>query len=101
MDDSEARGLLDLLAAAGGDGGGTAATRETASAITLKAQSLAEHLLTRRHYVDGGTYDPRFLLFEFTHNMILRKAQVPSSVRVETYRCRHCRRRHCSILRCH
>ena len=71
---------------------------EAASALTLKARTLAEGLLVRRHYVQsslsggaqnvGGvrlrspsrtserTYDPRFLLFEFTHNLLLREAQV-------------------------
>merc|ERR1719502_662217 len=47
-------------------------------------------MMTRRHYVDaqsdplpgecgegmGLVYDPRYLLFEFTHNIVLRKAQV-------------------------
>jgi hypothetical protein len=96
---SEARGLLKLLNASG-----TAATAssEAVSALTLKSATLAEQLLAQRHYVDtlythrsrsGSTeptsadvlrgdgvaamhYDPRFLLFEFTHNILLRKAQV-------------------------
>ena len=162
----EAHGLLKLLAPAtgadgtdDGDGGDAGAKRRAeaddglhgfwpseaaqlaaASAITLKAQSLAEQLLTKRHYVHTGgpelsptglgdgagssgsdasfeeiernealgsggssaslcllssegtselaedhasnhaqrrlVYDPRFLLFEFTHNLVLRRAQV-------------------------
>ena len=67
------------------------------SALKLKGQTLAEQLLVARHYVAprdapaaagtpngdaadpsalGLVYDPRFLLFEFTHNIVLRKAQV-------------------------
>jgi hypothetical protein len=51
---------------------------EAASELNLKARTLAEGLLTRRHYVNeaDGSFDPRFLLFEFTHNIILRKPQV-------------------------
>ena len=50
---------------------------QAASAITLKAQTFAEQLLTGRHYVGTDrAYDPRFLLFEFTHNLVLREAQV-------------------------
>ena len=50
---------------------------EAASAITLKAQTFAEQLLTGRHYVGTDrAYDPRFLLFEFTHNILLRQTQV-------------------------
>ena len=76
---SEAHGLLKLLCPRDGSFGETEAERNNAaSALTLKAQSLAEQMLTRRHYVDAitNTYDPRFLLFEFTHNLVLRKAQV-------------------------
>ena len=80
---SEAMGLLKLLDRRGGGTGGKGARRDAASAITLKAQSLAEQMLTRRHYVSTGggggggvAYDPRFLIFEFTHNLVLRKAQV-------------------------
>ena len=116
---SEARGLLKLLhrAASGpGEGASEAMLDETASALALKQQTLAEQLLARRQYVaerpagggggdedgDGGEddggggaaasaavqaggggggglrlwYDPRFLLFEFVHNLVLREAQV-------------------------
>ena len=84
---SEARGLLRLLErdmSSVTEG----AAADMASAILLKSQTLAEQLLARRHYMtpaaapvagDGGlalAYDPRFLLFEFTHNIVLRKAQV-------------------------
>ena len=103
---SEARGLLGLLrraapppgggAPAGGDWpAGAAEVRreaqleESTSALALKQQTLAEHLLARRQYVSGEGraepseggglglhYDPRFLLFEFVHNIVLRPAQV-------------------------
>eukprot|EP00964_Phaeocystis_antarctica_P047478 scaffold27456_cov45-Phaeocystis_antarctica.AAC.1 len=114
---SEARGLLKLLhrAASGPEGASEAMLDETASALALKQQTLAEQLLARRQYVaerpagggggdedgDGGEddggggaaavaaiqagggdggglrlwYDPRFLLFEFVHNLVLREAQ--------------------------
>ena len=75
---SEARGLLKLLQPKSGSYGDDAGKRQAAaSAIALKAQTLAELILTERHFVDeSGAYDPRFLLFEFTHNLVLRKAQV-------------------------
>lgn len=56
--------------------------------LRLKAGSLAEGLATRRHYVHAGLdvspqgdsggaeYDPRFLFFEFSCNIVLREAQV-------------------------
>ncbi len=53
------------------------------NAVSLKSSSLAELLATRRGYTSvdktGGmkaSYDPRFLLFEFTSNIILRDAQI-------------------------
>lgn len=69
--------------------------------LSLKASALAEQLGTQRHYMveqrtDQGAdvgkqlavhpyylllglalvYDPRFLVFEFSSNIVLRKAQV-------------------------
>jgi hypothetical protein len=49
--------------------------------LSLKTISLAELLATRRGYMkieaDGSaTYDPRFLLFEFTMNINLRDSQI-------------------------
>eukprot|EP00965_Chrysotila_dentata_P207271 6184009-Pleurochrysis_carterae.AAC.5 len=47
-----------------------------------------ERLHTRPRSVagaDGGgeyVFDPRFLIFEFTHNMLLREAQVRSLTRI-------------------
>ena len=87
---SEARGLAALLRSAPAPGASAAALEAAAAAVALKSQALAENLLARRHYVDedaaaassapaGGLglyYDPRFLLFEFVHNIVLREAQV-------------------------
>lgn len=85
---SEARGLLRLLQPPGTRAkGGDDVLGDQASRITLKSQALAEQLLARRQFVvpsevpsdSGGlqlTYDPRFLLFEFTHNIVLRGTQV-------------------------
>jgi hypothetical protein len=77
---SEARGLLKLLCPPGGKYPSDPEARRIAiSAITLKAQTLAELVLTERKYVDVGgesRFDPRFLLFEFTHNIVLRGAQI-------------------------
>ena len=49
--------------------------------LALKSVSLAELLATRRGYIkieaDGSaSYDPRFLLFEFTMNINLRDSQI-------------------------
>ena len=68
--------------------------QDLSSALVLMDESLSRNLNTRRHYVNqtsetfaGGeekrlrqgvemTYDPRFLLFEFTWSLLLRKSQV-------------------------
>jgi hypothetical protein len=49
--------------------------------VAHKAGTLANLLSTKRHYMQKTeglryTYDPRFLLFEFTWNMVLRKGQI-------------------------
>lgn len=52
--------------------------------VTLRSSALAEQLSARRHYVHPGTaengaifhFDPRFLVFEFVHNILLRAPQV-------------------------
>jgi hypothetical protein len=48
--------------------------------VAHKAGTLANLLSTKRHYMQTTegryTYDPRFLLFEFTWNMVLRKGQI-------------------------
>jgi hypothetical protein len=44
--------------------------------LVLQAGSLASQLTAERHYVGkDGKYDPRFLVFEFTHSILLRKSQ--------------------------
>jgi len=68
--------------------------QDLASALALMDESLSRNLNTQRHYIEkhstpfeGGeekrlrqrgdlTYDPRFLLFEFTWSILLRKSQV-------------------------
>ena len=85
---SEARGLAKLLSKPP-KADTEAARRDMLSALTLKSQTLAEQLLARRQYVMatetpssagpagiGLQYDPRYLLFEFTHNIVLRGTQV-------------------------
>ena len=44
--------------------------------IKHAARALAELLVQKRHYIHEGTFDPRFLLFEFMFNIRLRKRQV-------------------------
>jgi superfamily II DNA or RNA helicase len=57
------------------------------TSLALKASSLAELLCTRRGYTSdsksnsggdfmGIDYDPRFLVFEFTSNIMLRISQI-------------------------
>jgi hypothetical protein len=57
--------------------------RPSVNAVVLKSNALAELLCTKRGYTellkekaDAVSYDPRFLLFEFTSNIILRDAQI-------------------------
>ena len=68
--------------------------QELRSALSLMDESLSNNLNTKRHYIfenpvafEGGeekrlrqhvelVYDPRFLLFEFTWSILLRKSQV-------------------------
>jgi len=51
-------------------------------AIELSSDALAKQLCTKRHYITkssnsgGFVYDPRFLVFEFMHDIVLRKSQV-------------------------
>lgn len=50
--------------------------------LVIKADKLAEELANRRRYITIDTtrnimsFDPRFLVFEFTYNLILRESQV-------------------------
>jgi hypothetical protein len=93
---SEARGLLKLLETAAHESSAAltaGATEQLISALMLKSATLADQLLARRYYVEASSppsaadgalssegmrlqYDPRFLLFEFTHNILLRQTQV-------------------------
>ena len=56
--------------------------QNTIQGIAIKADKLAEELANSRHYitVDANRgimyFDPRFLVFEFTYNLILRESQV-------------------------
>jgi len=76
---SRTRGLVvQLLALLQGAarGGGSGDVEATVMAVKLKAQAVAQSLCTRRAYVDGVSYDPRLLVFEFNCNLILRASQV-------------------------
>jgi hypothetical protein len=59
-----------------------AADRNIVQDIVIKADKLAEELANRRHYISVDAakgvmhFDPRFLVFEFTYNMLLRESQV-------------------------
>ena len=50
--------------------------------ILIKAEKLAQQLVMKRYYVkpdDAATkivFDPRFLVFEFTYNLMLRQSQI-------------------------
>jgi hypothetical protein len=45
-------------------------------ALGQASEALTGWLLTKRAYTQGDTFDPRFLAFEFTRNIILRPNQV-------------------------
>jgi hypothetical protein len=89
---SHARSLISLLrkmrgkATNNGKGPGEHA-KELLTGITQTSELLARELTTGRHYVDATTsddsstslsfvYDPRYLVFEFTWTIVLRKQQV-------------------------
>ena len=76
---SDARDLLHLLYQVQHPSPSTTASALTAGLIQ-KGEMLARNLVTARHYIDqrddGLVYDPRFLVFEFTWNLCLRKMQV-------------------------
>lgn len=46
--------------------------------VRVKSTALAESLLARRHYMAAadGSFDPRLLLFEFVHCILLREPQI-------------------------
>ena len=68
--------LLLQPAARGGGGGQELELEGLVTAVRLKAEAVAGSLATGRAYVDGGLYDPRLLVFEFSSNFILRASQV-------------------------
>ena len=48
--------------------------------VTLKSDDFSQNLVAARHFIkiaEGGQYafDPRYLVFEFAHNILLRKSQ--------------------------
>ena len=65
--------LIDMLTTFTADGDGP---RPKVAGLVQKADALAASLDTRRHFVDSKSFDPRFLVFEFTWNILLRKNQV-------------------------
>jgi hypothetical protein len=40
------------------------------------AAALAGELVSRRHYVDAGVFDPRFVVFEYIFDIMLRRRQI-------------------------
>jgi len=73
--------LISLLSQAKKSAGTPEATDALIKGIFLKATSLAGALSTRRHHAastSGGavSFDPRFLMFEYTCDIILREQQV-------------------------
>ena len=89
----EVRELEDLLQQLQGSSQGSVDSLEAMKHATLsKAEMLASSLTARRHYVESSTrmvtggelgetthvaeFDPRLLVFEFTHDLMLRDAQV-------------------------
>ena len=89
----EAFDLLKLLkslrssASSSSSGGGVrAADSSLKQALVLKATTLASNLATKRHYLRESrrneqnipvfAYDPRYLVFEFSDNIVLRDTQV-------------------------
>jgi hypothetical protein len=77
---AELKKLQARLSKPWGADGDEAKIKETVSRLTHKADTLANILNTKRYYMrkgdQGRVYDPRFLLFEFTWNLVLRKAQI-------------------------
>jgi hypothetical protein len=77
----QARGVLKLLKGLQRSGlEATAAARIRKELLSL-SENLAATLANRRHYareLSSGVYeiDPRFLLFEFSHGLLLRLSQV-------------------------
>jgi len=55
--------------------------------IGQTVDALMATLTARRHYADGLSYDPRFLVFEFINNIVMRDAQVEMIRAVRTTEC--------------
>ena len=78
--------LIKALQRVAANGGGASADVSLKQALSLKATTLATGLATKRHYLrearrgEGNipifAYDPRYLVFEFSDNLILRDTQV-------------------------
>jgi len=72
----DARHLLSLLQGLKQSKAGPAGQMSTH--LSMGGKALARALATERHYmdIDGSVFDPRFLVFEFCWNIVLRKKQV-------------------------
>lgn len=78
-----AAGGLEFALARASSRKGTLNAKDRAE-VALRSSVLAEQLSARRHYVRPGSaqdraifhFDPRFLVFEFVHNIVLRAPQV-------------------------
>jgi hypothetical protein len=71
---SRSRALRALLGAAA-----SLTTRESAdhaNQVRHAASALAGELVSRRHYVDAASFDPRFAVFEYIFDIMLRRRQV-------------------------
>jgi hypothetical protein len=78
---SQARSLLKLLKSLQNDTKNSITYTRTVRELTCLSENFAATLSNKRHYAKettSGLYelDPRYLLFEFCHGMILRKSQV-------------------------
>lgn len=75
-----AHALAEELEAAHISAGPPADLGSRSREILLKADAVCKELTTQRWYVRVGggayAYDPRFLVFEFTHSLVLRESQV-------------------------
>ncbi|KAJ1425171.1 hypothetical protein B484DRAFT_93375, partial [Ochromonadaceae sp. CCMP2298] len=77
----QARGVLKLLKGLQKSGIDPTTAQRTRKELLSLSETLAVTLANRRHYsaqLGVGTFevDPRFLLFEFSHGLVLRQSQV-------------------------
>ena len=107
----ETRGLGALVPTLQQPLTGGAPSEGARKAAQSKADALAASLVAGRHYMrvaqgsaggaDAAEFDPRLLLFEFAHDLLLREAQVPCRRRVSIRAAPACaasspaRRRYC------